>query len=108
MLSLFFGDIMNAKMTITVPINQIPKEVDKLLYSLSIKLDSLIKEAELVLSNDTIENKIIVIDQIRKKLALLDLNYEDCQSILSGYLKYEAEKNDSASNQNTQISDNNG
>ena len=32
------------------------------------------------------------IDEIRKRLSLVDFNYEDCYSILVGYLKYQADK----------------
>lgn len=84
---------MNAKMTITVPINQIPKEVNKLLHCLSIKLEAICRDAEQALSDNDIHNKIIAIDEIRKKLTLLDLNYEDCYNILSGYVKYNNDLN---------------
>lgn len=96
---------MNAKMSITVPIDQIPKEVDKLLYSLLIKLETLCKDANQALGDRDIDNKIYAIDSIRKKLTLLDLNYEDCHSILVGYSKYLSEKNNSSIEQD--IHDNN-
>lgn len=83
---------MNAKITITVPIDQIPKEVDKLLYSLFLKLESICNDANRILTDNNINNKISAIDSVRKKLALLDLNYEDCYSILVGYSKYLSEK----------------
>lgn len=87
---------MNAKMIITVPIDQIPKEVDKLLYSLIIKLEVICKDAQNIVNDNDIDNKILAIDSIRKKLTLLDLNYEDCYSILVGYSKYLFEKNNSS------------
>jgi hypothetical protein len=46
------------------------------------------QEAASLLNNNSSEGKLYAIDELRKKLALIDLNYEDCYSILNGYEKY--------------------
>ena len=94
---------MNVKMTITVPIDEIPKEVDKMLYLLSTRMDLLCKEAHSILQNSNMQDKVFAIDQLRKKMTLLDLNYEDCHSILQGYIRFKSKPIDSE-----QVNVNNG
>jgi hypothetical protein len=87
-----FGENMNAKMVITVPIDKIPKEVTRILDDINIELSEIMHEtSELINSEDQL-NKIQKIDEIRKRLSLIDLNYEDCYSVLLGYTKYQTEK----------------
>lgn len=83
---------MNAKMMITVPIDKIPNKVTSLLDDINIELAEIMHDtSELINSNNQLE-KIEKIDNIRKRLSLIDLNYEDCYTVLLGYTKYEAEK----------------
>lgn len=83
---------MNAKMVITVPIDKIPNKVNSLLDDINIELEEIMHDtSELINDNNELE-RIQKIDAIRKRLSLIDLNYEDCYSVLLGYTKYEAEK----------------
>jgi len=99
---------MNVKMTITVPIDQIPKEVDKMLYGLYTRMDLLRKEAENLLQYSDIQDKVIAIDELRKKMTLLDLNYEDCHSILQGYIRFKSKPIDSEQANVNNDADSNG
>lgn len=83
---------MNAKMVITVPIDKIPLKVTSLLDDINIELHEIIEETSELIKSDNQLEKIEKIDEIRKRLSLIDLNYEDCYSVLLGYTKYEAEK----------------
>lgn len=83
---------MNAKMVITVPIDKIPLKVTSLLDDINIELHEIIEETSMLIKSDNQLEKIEKIDEIRKRLSLIDLNYEDCYSVLLGYTKYEAEK----------------
>lgn len=82
---------MNAKMTITIPIEDIPQEVSRILENITEKLKKITEQtSNLIYSQDHIL-VISEIDDIRKQLTLLDLNYEDCYSVLLGYVKYETD-----------------
>lgn len=82
---------MNAKVTLTVPMNQIPAEIQRQLNVLSGKLQSLAAATQLTLSLQDHVKLLNGIDDIRKDLTVVDANFEDCYSILIGYLKYQAE-----------------
>lgn len=82
---------MNAKMVITVPIENIPEEVSKILERLVDSLSTIKEKLNNCVYNQNESLVIDEIDSIRKSLSLLDLNLEDCHSILVGYTKY---KND--------------
>lgn len=82
---------MNAKVTLTVPMNQIPEEIQRQLNVLCGKLQSLsIKTRDIVSLEDHVK-LLNGIDDIRKDLTVVDANFEDCYSIVIGYLKYQAE-----------------
>lgn len=83
---------MNAKMVITVPIDKIPHKVTSLLDDINIELEQIMNETSELINSDDQLKKIEKIDDIRKKLSLIDLNYEDCYNVLLGYTKYQAEK----------------
>lgn len=83
---------MNAKMVITVPIHKIPEKVTSLLDDINIELHDIIEETSMLIKSNNQLEKIEKIDEIRKRLSLIDLNYEDCYSVLLGYTKYESEK----------------
>lgn len=83
---------MNAKMVITVPIDKIPHKVTSLLDDINIELAEIMHDTTELMNNNNQLERIEKIDNIRKRLSLIDLNYEDCYSVLLGYTKYESEK----------------
>jgi hypothetical protein len=83
---------MNAKMVITVPIDKIPQKVTSLLDDINIELSEIMHDTTELMNNNNQLERIEKIDNIRKRLSLIDLNYEDCYSVLLGYTKYESEK----------------
>ena len=85
---------MNGKITITMPMDKVPNEISRLLMNLATELEALSSITK-SLQQQTSSNQLLVIngvDEIRKRLSLVDFNYEDCYSILVGYLKYQADK----------------
>jgi len=83
---------MNAKMVITVPIDKIPNKVTSLLDDINIELAEIMHDTTELMNNNNELERIEKIDNIRKRLSLIDLNYEDCYSVLLGYTKYQSEK----------------
>ncbi len=83
---------MNAKMIVTVPIDQIPAKVSELLSNISNKFHELSNTMEYSSRNIGDENDLLNetnnLDNMRKTLTLIDANIEDCYSILKGYIKY--------------------
>ena len=82
---------MNAKMTITVPIDDIPQEVSRLLENISEKLKTIVDRTSNVTYNQDYSLVVSEIDDLRKQLSLIDMNYEDCYSVLLGYIKYQTD-----------------
>jgi hypothetical protein len=83
---------MNAKMIITVPIENIPNEVNRIIEDLATRMQELVEKTKNCVYNENHTLVIEEIDDIRKKLSLIDLNYEDCYSVLLGYVKYHNDK----------------
>lgn len=79
-------------MVITVPIDKIPNKVTSLLDDINIELAEIMHDTTQLMNNNNELERIQKIDNIRKRLSLIDLNYEDCYSVLLGYTKYESEK----------------
>jgi len=86
---------MNAKITLTVPMDKIPREVTRLLDDINIDLSEIMHNTSELIKSDDLMHKIKVIDSLRKKLNNIDLTYDDCYTILVGYVKY---LNDSSMN----------
>lgn len=82
---------MNAKVTFTVPMSQIPAEIQRQLNVLSDKLERLTNATRDIVSLQDHVKLLNGIDDIRKDLTVVDANFEDCYSIVIGYLKYQAE-----------------
>lgn len=78
----------NARITITVPYNEIPNEAEKLIHKSMSKMSSIV---EALRSGITEDHKKVLedIESARKKLVLVDANLEDAYHILLGYLKNE-------------------
>jgi len=102
---------MNAKIVITVPIDNIPDEVSKIMERLVESISSVKEKLSNCTYSDNHTTVIEEIDSIRKSLSLIDNNLEDCYSILLGYVKYNTEQKikiiqDNSSNTNSQESNN--
>lgn len=81
----------NARISITVPYEEIPNEVEKLINKSMSKMFSIAEQ----LKNGTTDNhkKVLEdIENVRKKLLLVDANLEDAYNILLGYLQNELKK----------------
>jgi len=83
---------MNAKMTITLPVEDIPQEVSRILENINEKLKRITEQTSNISYSQDHNLVASEIDDIRKQLSLVDLNYEDCYSVLLGYIKYENDK----------------
>ena len=87
---------MNAKITITVPIDKLHLTVAEMVESVASQLES--SAIDLTgISKELINQKNILeqmenLDKIRRTLSLLDANLEDCYSILSGLVKYKTQQ----------------
>lgn len=83
---------MNAKITITIPMDKLNKTVSEMLAGVSLQLEStsieVLEISKDVLKEEDILKQIKNIDEIRKKMTLLDANLDDCYSILNGLVKY--------------------
>lgn len=82
---------MNAKMTITLPVDDIPQEVSRILENITEKLKKITEQTSNISYSQDHNLVISEIDDIRKQLTLLDLNYDDCYSVLLGYVKYQTD-----------------
>lgn len=99
---------MNAKITLTVPVEKIHEKVAEILHNVAHDIEQL-RDTTSDVANDVanksdIMKQIEVIDRCRKHLALLDANLEDCYSILLGYVTYKTKIDDK---QNKTIEKNN-
>jgi hypothetical protein len=94
---------MNAKMTITIPVDDIPQEVSRLLENISEKLKIIVDRTSNLTYNQDHGLVVSEIDDIRKQLSLIDMNYEDCYSVLLGFIKYQTDSRiNKLENKNTQ------
>ena len=82
---------MNAKITITLPVEDIPQEVSRILENITEKLKTITEQTSNITYSQDHNLVISEIDDIRKQLTLLDLNYEDCYSVLLGFIKYQTD-----------------
>jgi len=92
-LSYFFGDTMNVKITLSVPIEEIENEINNLLED-SKKRTILLTEKinDVLLESGNALAQLSMIEDLRKKLNVIDLKLEDSYSILSGYVRYKTNK----------------
>jgi len=93
---------MNAKMTITLPVEDIPQEVSRILENISEKLKRILEQTSNISYNQDHSLVVSEIDDIRKQLTLIDLNYEDCYNVLLGYVKYQTDTRIKATEQKSQ------
>lgn len=83
---------MNAKMTITVPLDKINVKVAELIEQIANNMEevqvSLTDISVCLHKEQDIMKQIDNLDKCRKELALLDANIEDCYSVLIGLVNY--------------------
>lgn len=98
---------MNAKITISVDIKDVPQEINNILLKIEQQLDSLRHSTIAVIDEQSELKKLVLIEEIRKKLSLLDTKYDDCYSVLVGYLKMTTEGHiqKTAANKKEEVSD---
>ena len=82
---------MNAKMVITVPMNKVPDEITRILENIVEQLKQITEKTGNCSYNNDHNLVIEEIDDIRKNLSLVDLNLEDCYTVLLGYVKYQTD-----------------
>jgi hypothetical protein len=78
---------MNAKITISVDMEAVPQEVNNILLKIYNELGILRSKTEDVIDEKSELQKIVLIEEIRKQLSLLDAKCEDCYTVLVGYSK---------------------
>lgn len=83
---------MNAKMVITVPMDKVPDEITRIIENIVERLKNITQQTSDCTYNNDHNLVIEQIDNIRKELALVDLNLEDCYTVLLGYVKYITDK----------------
>lgn len=87
---------MNAKITITIPIERLSTKVAEMLEEVASELENMSVDVTAI-SKDAASEKDLLkqiddIDGLRKKMLLLDSNLEDCYSILGGLVKYKTQE----------------
>jgi flagellar motor component MotA len=89
-----FGENMNAKITLTIPMEKVPKEITRILDDINIELQDIIHDTSECINITVTQpiESIKKIEEIRKKLNMIDFMYDDCYTILLGHVKYETEK----------------
>lgn len=83
---------MNAKISITLPMEKIHIKVANLMEEISQEFDSISSDTKNISFDILEENDFLKqlekIDATRKKLLLLDANLQDCYSIVNGLISY--------------------
>jgi hypothetical protein len=90
--SLFSGESMNAKMVVSIPVENIPKEVKRMLSDVNSELLDVLTDTKTVINSDDHLFMINKIDALRKELNRIDMKYDDCYNVLVGYVKYKSEQ----------------
>lgn len=84
---------MNVKLTLTVPVEEVQQEVQEILEDCEFRIKLLSEELNKIQGEyDNPLKQIDMIEILRKKLTVVDLKLEDSYSILSGFIKYKASK----------------
>ena len=78
---------MKAKISYTINLEEIPKEVTRLMSRLHPRLMKLSHDLTAIseVNDANIAGRIESIDNLRRSMAEIDLRLEDCYSILTGY-----------------------
>jgi hypothetical protein len=87
---------MNAKITITVPVEKLHFKVAEIVEKVASELENtsidLTGASKQIVNQSDLLKQMEEIDKARKNLALLDANLEDCYSILNGLIKYKTDQ----------------
>jgi hypothetical protein len=84
---------MNAKITLSVDIKDVPEEINNILLKVEKQLN-ILHQMNLDTSKEKSElKKLSLIKEMRRKLSLLDASYDDCYTVLVGLLKHTVEEN---------------
>tara|TARA_Y100000296_G_C5106134_1_gene222660 strand:+ start:416 stop:760 length:345 start_codon:yes stop_codon:yes gene_type:complete len=78
---------MRVKIAYSADIEDIPREVCKLIQALSINHEGLIDRVVLNLEEDSVDSAIENIDKVRQEMYQVDQRLADCSAILQGYIK---------------------
>jgi Mg2+ and Co2+ transporter CorA len=93
---------MNAKITITVPIEKVNYKVAEIMYDAERQIENLKDElhniANHVHKNEQLLEQVEKIDRCRKDLMLLDATMEDCYNVLAGLIAYRTKANEGQKN----------
>jgi hypothetical protein len=76
---------MNVKISYTIPFKQIPEHINKVLRDAADPASNIENRLRYFMESDDQTDGINEIDEIRKKMASLDLLLRDCYNILVGY-----------------------
>lgn len=71
---------------------KIPREINRVLSDIVVELQELLDITKGCAVGDDTLKKVQAIDEIRKRLSVVDFSYEDCYTILVGYMRYQTEK----------------
>lgn len=82
---------MQAKITYTAEIENIPEEVNKLLLPEINNLRKILTDKRFKVTKDTIDVATAMLDTLRKSLLLVDTRAAECYSILQGYKQAQSE-----------------
>ena len=94
---------MKVKISYTVELDDVPRQVYKLLIDEKVSVisrdyDNILK----VIDDNNIEQALHEIDIFRRNLALIDQKLDDAQSILDGYMRARYGSNTNEENQDVQ------
>ena len=78
---------MRVNIAYSADIEDVPREVCKLIQALSINHEGLIDRAVLSLEEDNVDSAIENIDKVRQEMYQIDQRLADCSAILQGYIK---------------------
>ena len=78
---------MRVNIAYSADIEDIPREVCKLIQALSINHEGLVDRAILSLEGDNVGGAIKNIDKARQEMYQVDQRLADCSAILQGYIK---------------------
>lgn len=87
---------MNVKLTVTVPMEKIHLKIGEMLEDVARELDNTAIDttsiSKSVYQQADFLKQMDEIDKIRKKMALLDANLEDCYNVINGLLVYKTKQ----------------
>ncbi|NJN97888.1 MAG: hypothetical protein HC875_29330 [Anaerolineales bacterium] len=89
-------EIQFAKITISIPVEEVPSEMGRILYSPSINIDEIYDEfsaLRTMLSNKNISVDFLDrVEQLRSRLYRIDVALSDIEQVISGYFQLKSGK----------------